>query len=187
MCYIGDVSQYAAFLRGMNLGGRRITNPELCASFEALGFTDVFAFLASGNVVFDGKGGPSRIGRALERGLQKQLGYPVPTFIRTAKQVRAVAQKNPFQGRSGADKRGKLQVVFLPREPSVSDVNALLEFATPDDWLAVDGRELFWLPKAGLADSKIDMKGVERVLGSYTVRTKQTVVRLAAKYFVSTS
>ena len=44
---------YVAFLRGMNLGRRRIKNPELCAAFEDIGFTNVSAFLASGNVIFD--------------------------------------------------------------------------------------------------------------------------------------
>lgn len=33
------MTRYAAFLRGMNLGGRRITNSDLCACFEAMGFT----------------------------------------------------------------------------------------------------------------------------------------------------
>ena len=47
------MNRYVAFLRGMNLGRRRIKNPELCAAFEGIGFTNVSAFLASGNVIFD--------------------------------------------------------------------------------------------------------------------------------------
>ncbi len=38
---------HVAFLRGMNLGGRRIKNEELQAEFEALGFTDVACFRAA--------------------------------------------------------------------------------------------------------------------------------------------
>ena len=30
--------RFVAFLRGMNLGGRRIKNPELCAAVERIGF-----------------------------------------------------------------------------------------------------------------------------------------------------
>ena len=35
------MERYVAFLRGMNLGGRRIKNDELRGAFEALGFADV--------------------------------------------------------------------------------------------------------------------------------------------------
>ena len=50
---------YVAFLRGMNLGGRRIKNEELRAEFEALGFEEVATFRASGNVIFGASGGES--------------------------------------------------------------------------------------------------------------------------------
>ena len=45
-----------AFLRGMNLGGRRIKNEQLRAEFEALGYADVGTFRASGNVLFACRG-----------------------------------------------------------------------------------------------------------------------------------
>ena len=44
------MERYVAFLRGMNLGKRRIKNEELRREFEALGFEDVATFRASGNV-----------------------------------------------------------------------------------------------------------------------------------------
>ena len=47
------MNRNVAFLRGMNLGGRRLMNDELCSHFTALGFTGVSAFLASGNVLFE--------------------------------------------------------------------------------------------------------------------------------------
>ena len=48
---------HAAFLRGMNVGGQRITNAELRDEFEALGFESVTTFRASGNVIFEARGG----------------------------------------------------------------------------------------------------------------------------------
>ena len=39
--YVPKMSHYVAFLRGMNLGKRRIKNDELRAEFETLGFVDV--------------------------------------------------------------------------------------------------------------------------------------------------
>jgi uncharacterized protein (DUF1697 family) len=46
---------FAAFLRGMNVGGHRLTNAELRSHFDAMGFSEVATFRASGNVVFAAK------------------------------------------------------------------------------------------------------------------------------------
>jgi uncharacterized protein (DUF1697 family) len=46
------MNHYVAFLRGMNLGKRRIENDELRAQFEAMGLAEVATFRASGNVIF---------------------------------------------------------------------------------------------------------------------------------------
>ena len=46
------MERYVAFLRGMNLGGRRIKNDELRQCFEELDLSDVSCFRASGNVLF---------------------------------------------------------------------------------------------------------------------------------------
>ena len=76
---------HVAFLRGMNLGGRRIKNEELRAEFERLGFSGVAAFRASGNVIFDSGGGEeAALTRAIEAGLGEALGYAVPVFLRSA-------------------------------------------------------------------------------------------------------
>ena len=67
------MDRYVAFLRGMNLGGRRITNDDLRAHFEALGCVEVATFRASGNVVFavdDEK--PAALTERLEAGLGEQ-------------------------------------------------------------------------------------------------------------------
>lgn len=50
----------AAFLRSINVGGRRVKNPELIAIFEGLGLTDVAAYQAAGSLVFTGTSGPRR-------------------------------------------------------------------------------------------------------------------------------
>ncbi len=80
----------AAFLRGMNLGRhRRISNAELVAAFEALGFTEVHTFRASGNVAFTSPraAGDEALRREIEAGLGEALGYPVPTFVRGEAEV----------------------------------------------------------------------------------------------------
>ncbi|MCB1056114.1 MAG: DUF1697 domain-containing protein [Acidobacteria bacterium] len=176
--------RYAAFLRGMNLGRRRITNDELCGHVEALGFSEVGAFLASGNVVFDAESEDgAAVARHLATGLETALAYPVPTFVRSAEEVVAIAGRQPFTPDQRARSEGKLQVALLTTEPSKSAASTALDLATFDDQLALVGSELYWLPKAGVSTSNLDFKALETALGLTTVRTHRTLQRLAVKYF----
>jgi uncharacterized protein (DUF1697 family) len=88
---------YAAFLRGMNVGGHRLTNDELRGHLEAMGFAGVATFRASGNVVLAGEERtPQAVAEHVEQGLEAALGYAVPTFVRSAEQVLAIAAAEPF-------------------------------------------------------------------------------------------
>ena len=178
---------HAAFLRGMNLGGRRITNDELCSHFEGMGFEEVDAFLASGNVVFSVAPGAAADGEALarriEEGLQAALDYDVPTFLRTDDEVRAVAGHRPFSEDVVEAAAGKLQVALLGKPPSKPDRDAVLAHATDADRLALRERELYWLPDGPMSKSELDLAAIEKRLGTMTIRTARTLERLAAKYF----
>lgn len=175
---------HAAFLRGMNLGKRRITNDELCSHFEALGFGDVAAFLASGNVVFTAdEADPATLARRIEDGLRTALDYPVPTFLRTAGEVHVIAAHEPFPAGTVESSEGKLQVALLAAAPSRADRDAALALATDEDRLAVSARELYWLPAGPMSQSALDLRAIEKRLGAMTIRTARTIERLAAKYF----
>ena len=174
--------RYVAFLRGMNLGRRRIKNPELCAAFEDIGFANVSAFLASGNVIFDADESDSgAVARSIEDGLRDSLGYEVPTFLRSAEEVRSIAEYAPFAGVT-EERAGKLQVVMLNNSIGESDRGSVLELSNDADMLEIVGRELYWWPKGNLMDSQLDLKSIESIVGAFTVRTKNTVERLAAKF-----
>ena len=175
--------QYAAFLRGVNLGRRRIANDELCTIFDELGLHHPAAFLASGNVVFEAPRGPIEpLTRRIERGLRDALTYDVRVFLRTADAVQAIASCDSLpKQRKGFV--GKRQVVFLAKRPTPATRRQALAFQTNDDLLAIDRTELYWLPRGGLLDSPLDVNGLERVLGATTTRTHRTVSRLAAKFF----
>jgi uncharacterized protein (DUF1697 family) len=175
------MADYAAFLRGINVGGRKATSDQLRACFEGLGLEDVATFRASGNVVFSG---PGKIDAAqLERGLWKSLGYDVATFLRTAREVQAIAAHEPFDPRRAKAAKGKLQVALLPKKPTAKAAKAILALQGDGDLFAVHGRELYWLPRGGLMESAVGMSGITDVLGPNTVRTKGTVEQMAAKYF----
>lgn len=180
------MNRYVAFLRGMNLGGRRIRNEELRAEFETLGLAEVACFRASGNVVFASEEGdePTLIVH-IEAGLGEALGYAVPIFLREAAELRAIATREPFDAAALAASKGKLQVAFLPAEPGGSGARDALALATDGDRLAIEGRELYWLPSGGVSETDLDLKALEAAVGPWTMRTMGTVEQIVAKHFAS--
>jgi uncharacterized protein (DUF1697 family) len=178
------VDRYVAFLRGMNLGGRRIKNEELRRHFEEMGLEEVATFRASGNVVFtDPKREPERrLADRVEAELGARLGYDVPVFLRSIEEVVAIAAQEPFDPERVAGSTGKLQVSLLREKPSSTAKRKVLALATDEDLLAIEGRELYWLPSGGLLESDLDLKAIEALVGADTRRTMGTIEQIAAKH-----
>ncbi len=176
------MQRYAAFLRGMNLGGRRIKNEELKREFEELGLSDVSCFRASGNVIFaTEEKGEERLRRRIEAGLGESLGYAVPVFLRNAAELGAIAARSPFEAAVVSASKGKLQVAFLSAAPRNDARKRALALASDEDRLSIDGRELYWLPGGGISESELDLKTIEAAVGPWTMRTKGTVDQVSAK------
>jgi uncharacterized protein (DUF1697 family) len=167
----------------MNVGGHRLTNDDLRAHFVSMGFADVATFRASGNVVFAGEArSPEAVRKRIEAGLAEALGYAVPTFVRTAAEVHAIAAATPFESKQLQSSAGKLQVVLLSAPASREAQADALALAGDTDRLVFAGREVYWLPSGGVLDSPLDMTSIARVLGRTTIRTKGTVEQIAAKH-----
>lgn len=171
-----------AFLRGMNLGKRRIKNDELRAEFETLGFEDVATFRASGNVIFAAAGkSEGALTKEIEGGLGEALGYEVPVFLRSGAEVAAIAAQEPFPAKAIAASKGKLQVTMLAQKPTAAARTEVLALATEEDSLEIVARELFWLPSGGTLESELDHKAIAKALGKGTQRTMGTIEQIAAK------
>jgi uncharacterized protein (DUF1697 family) len=179
------VADFAAFLKGINLGKRRITNDDLRGHFEAIGLSGAVVFRASGNVVFDDPEGRSaaELTTLIEADLERLLGYTVVAFLRDRDELLAIARAKPFDAATTRRLKGKLQVVMLGEKPKAAAKKTVLGLADKDDALAFGARELFWLPAGGVSDSKLEWKAIERTLGATTTRTMGTVEQIAAKHF----
>jgi uncharacterized protein (DUF1697 family) len=171
------VPRYAAFLRGINVGGTRIAKDDLCAPFTALGFEDVTTFRASGNVIFEApRESATALATKIEKSLAGDLGFTkATTFIRTASEMRALAADDPFP----REPDQKLHVLFCLKKPPAS----VLELATGSDHLKIGKKELYWAPDGRMLDSELDLKAVEKLIGPNTARTKGTVDEIAARWF----
>jgi uncharacterized protein (DUF1697 family) len=89
------MSRYIAFLRAINLGSSRAVKMEtLRQVFESSGFSHVTTWLASGNIIFETLSRNSHtLTKKIEERLREALGYEVPVFIRTEKELSEIAAK----------------------------------------------------------------------------------------------
>ena len=178
------MDRFVAFLRGMNLGGRRIKNEELRRHFGEMGFEEVATFRVSGNVIFATaeREAEGKLARRMEAELGDRLGYEVPVFLRSVEEVAAIAAREPFEAAALKKSKGKLQVSFLAKKPSAAARRKALAVAAEEDLLAIEGRELYWLPSGGISESDLDLKTIDAALGPGTIRTMGTVEQIAAKH-----
>ena len=176
--------KYVAFLRAINVGGHTVKMDHLRGCFEALGFSNVETFIASGNVVFDS---PARSTKALERKIEasllKSLGYAVSTFIRSTAELAAIARYQPFADAELEAAGYTLYVGFMAASPAEAAKKKLLSLATKVDDFHVNGNEVYWLCRTKFSGSEFSGGRLEKILGlSATLRNSTTVRRLAAKY-----
>jgi uncharacterized protein (DUF1697 family) len=91
------MTRYVALLRAVNVGGTgKLPMTELKSMCSAAGFARVETYIASGNVVFDGKARPSRVKAALEACLLEYFGKPMGVMVRTAAEMATILKANPF-------------------------------------------------------------------------------------------
>lgn len=176
---------YIAFLRGINLGNRRIKMDNLRARFEELKFTDVTTFIASGNVIFTSRQKDSRkLERQIQDHLQQSLGYGVDTFVRTWAEVEAVAAFRPFARADLDNPANTVYAGFLKEALGAEQARQFVACRTDVDELCVEGREYYWLCRTKSNESKVwtspPMKAVK--LPTSSMRNLTTVRKLAALY-----
>lgn len=90
------MSQWGAFLRGINLGKRQMKMAELKACLEAAGFTEVKTILASGNVRLASAGEEAEMKHRLETAIEAGFGFKVGVVLRSEEALRTMLDNHPF-------------------------------------------------------------------------------------------
>ena len=178
------LSRYIALLRAINVGGHVVKMEDLRRHFADLGVANVATFIASGNVIFDTpETDPAALERRIERHLHDALGYAVATFLRTPAELAAAAQYQPFPDADPLGDEGGLFVSFLRTAPGEEARQKLPALRTSTDDFAIHERELYWLCRTRISDSRVSGALLEKTLGlPATMRNVTTVRKLAAKY-----
>lgn len=179
------MNHYIAFLRGINLGKRRIKMERLAGLFGELKFGNVSTFIASGNVIFESKAkNEVKVAVSIESHLKQALGYHVDTFVRTRAEVAAAADFLPFSRADMEAPENTVNVGFLKEALSPHQAKGLLACRTEVDEFRVNGREFYWLCRVRSSDSKVwatpQMRALK--LPTATMRNITTVRKIAALY-----
>lgn len=174
--------RYYAFLRAINTGNRRLTNEQLLAPFRELGFTEVAAYQAAGNVTFRCADRAAADEQGIEAALADSYGFATPTFVRSAAEVESIATAEPFSDDELVRTAGKVQVTFLRAALPPDRAASVMELIPPQDRVAVSKREWYWLPLEGISTSELPVSRIESLLGEMTMRTLGTVTRMYAKF-----
>jgi uncharacterized protein (DUF1697 family) len=164
------MTTYIALLRAVNVGGTgKLPMAELRAMCEAIGFTDVRTYIASGNVVFASRLSEKSVKAKLEGCLEAYAGKPVGVLIRTGAEMAAVRDGNPF--RSAAPNR--TVTIFLDGAPP-ADILATVSGQQTEE-IALGTREIYVHYGDGIANSKLKI----RAASAGTARNMNTVAILA--------
>jgi uncharacterized protein (DUF1697 family) len=170
--------RYIAFLRAINVGGHTVKMDRLRAEFEALRFRDVSTFIASGNVLFSTPSpDPEDLEARIEGRLERTLGYPVATFLRTPEELHALVRDEPFADRAATS---TLWVGFVKTAVADDARDRLLSLRTELDDFEIRGREAFWLRRERSMAQLVTAAKIDRALRSATTFRNVTTVRKLA-------
>jgi len=170
-----------ALLRAVNVGGIKVSMADLKALLVDLGFENVRTLLNSGNVVFSGKSKTeAELEELLETEFAKRGGRATEFFVRTAEEWKSIIARNPMTNEARRDP-GHLLLVVLKREPSDQEVDALRAAIVGPEVVKAAGKQAYIYYPAGVGQSKLTAKLIEKKLGSPgTGRNWNTVLKLAA-------
>jgi uncharacterized protein (DUF1697 family) len=177
---------YIALLRGINVSGQKLIKmADLQAHFASGGAGNVRTYIQSGNVVFEHRAATTAaVRKKLEQHLAGELGYAVPTIVKSAKEFAAIAAANPHD--TGLPDFGKrMYVCFFEKSPSPNAIEGIQPLINDNERLVVTGSAGYAYYAAGLGRAKLTGTIIERKLGLATMRNWNTVtalVQLAGLY-----
>ena len=130
--------QYAAFLRGINVGGHAVIKmTDLKAAFEGMGFKGVRTVLASGNVIFTARPDDEKaLGAEIGSGLGKAFKRNISVLLRSRYALEQLRSSDPFKGIETTPGI-RLYVTFL--SPGARTPSITIPYATPRQELRILG------------------------------------------------
>ena len=169
------MSEYAMFLRGINVGGVRVPMPQLRETLSALGARDVRTWLATGNVMLDFDGSGAELKARAEAALAETFNYEAYVLLRSRDELMNILAAWPFS----VDDASHRYVVFSGAHAAEAAANLTL---TPGEQVSTYGDELFWLcPKGSSTQTPLaKLLAKKTYKATTTTRNLNTIEKMVA-------
>ncbi|MBN9636532.1 MAG: DUF1697 domain-containing protein [Actinobacteria bacterium] len=171
------MTRYAAFLRGVNVGGVNLKMAEVAAAFRQAGFEDVKTLLASGNVVLSSSAKASTVRAKAEAALRESFGYDAWVLVYPGDELRTISADFPFE----REVDGHHSYVTFVSDPDVLDELAGL-IPTSGETIQRGHGVLYWqVARGSTLDSPLSKTmAKKRYKSSTTTRNLRTVEKVLA-------
>ncbi len=169
------MTRYAAFLRGVNVGGVNLKMAEVAKALEEAGFTNVRTILASGNVLLESRSGVDAVRKKAEAALRDAFGYDAWVL---AYDIESSCERFPTTSRSSARSRATTPTSrSSPTRRRSTNSPRSAKDAGPDEKIKRGKGVIYWqVPRTGTLDTTIGKTmGKKRYKSSTTTRNLRTV------------
>ncbi len=147
---------------------------------EELGYDEVSSYVNSGNLLFSAGGSAADHEAAIRSALEDTFGFELTTFVRTARQVKALATEKPF----GVIAAGHTHFALLPLTRLTAAGKRAVESLTNEhDVVVVRGRDVHWLIRSKSTETSLGPRRWSQALpdNPTTARNTTMLERLAEK------
>lgn len=166
------MTRYAAFLRGVNVGGVNLKMAEVATALTGAGFDEVRTIMATGNVLLESSVAAETVRTTTENALRQRFGYDAWVLVYELDTVRGIIDAYPFD----PEVEGYHSYVTFVSDAEVLDELAALA-AGPDENIARGEGVIYWQVRKGdTLDSAIGKTmGKRRYKSSTTTRNLRTL------------
>lgn len=171
------MTRYAAFLRGVNVGGINLKMAEVADALVGAGFTNVRTILASGNVLLESSAGPAAVREKAEAALRGRFGYDAWVLVYDVDTVRGLVQAYPFAREVDGYQS---YITFVADAAVLDELAGLAGAAGPEEKVSRGEGVVYWqVPEGGTLDSTIGKTmGKARYKSSTTTRNLRTLAKV---------
>jgi len=164
------VTAYVALLRGVNVSGTgMISKQKLKAIGEACGFEEVRTFINSGNLLFTSDLAESTVKKRVEDQLAAHFAKAVPAYVRSAKEMAAAVEENPFAD----DKPSRVMAHFIDERPAREMLDEARD--VQGERLALGPRLIYVSYGDGIGKTKLKLPAIKQG----TARNMNSVTKIA--------
>jgi len=156
------MQRFAVFLRGINVSGKNIIKmEELKKQLSAAGFSDVFTYIQSGNIVFNSSHNKEETERKVAELIKEKFQMDIPVFILSSEDLKQALVNNPFPADS---EPSKLFFTFLKGDLSPELLEKLKQLDHGEEVFHLEGNVLYFYLPEGMARSIMNNNYFEKKL-----------------------